>query len=294
MEYAEIGIIGGSGFYDMEGLENAHAVRLRTPFGAPSEKLMLGKLGGRSVAFLSRHGHGHRLSPSEVNYRANLFAMKMLKVERLISITAVGSLQEELKPGELVIPDQYVDQTFKREKTFFQDGIVAHVSFADPVCPELAPLAQRLAGGAGLVAHRGGTYCNMEGPQFSSRAESLANRRMGYSLIGMTQAVEAKLARELEMCFLPLAFVTDYDCWHHSEEPVTVEMVVTNLKKGVAAVRKLLPELVRHMPGERSERSACSCASALADAIITAPALIPEKTYKKLELVIGKYIRSRI
>lgn len=291
MEYAEIGIIGGSGFYDLEGLEEAHTVRLRTPFGAPSEKLMLGKVHGRAVAFLSRHGHGHRLNPSEVNYRANLFAMKMLKVERLISITAVGSLKEEFKPGEMVIPDQYVDQTFKREKTFFEEGIVAHVSFADPTCPELSPLAQRLAGEAGLACHHGGTYCNMEGPQFSSRAESLANRGMGHALIGMTQAVEAKLARELEMCFLPLAFVTDYDCWHQSEEPVTVEMVVANLKKGVAQIKKLLPLVIAALP---ERRDACSCASALAGAVITAPQLIPEKTYKKLEFIIGKYIPTRI
>lgn len=291
MEYAEIGIIGGSGFYDLEGLEGAHALRLRTPFGAPAEKLMLGKVHGRPVAFLSRHGHGHYLNPSEVNYRANLFAMKMLKVEQLISITAVGSLKEELKPGELVIPDQYVDQTFKREKTYFSDGIVAHVSFGDPTCPVLGPLAYRLARETGLPAHLGGTYCNMEGPQFSSRAESLANRQMGHALIGMTQAVEAKLARELEMCFLPLAFVTDYDCWHHSAEPVTVEMVVANLKKGVAHIKKLLPSLIAALP---ETRNACGCASSLATAIITAPALVPEKTYKKLELLIGKYIPSRI
>ncbi|MCU0276298.1 MAG: S-methyl-5'-thioadenosine phosphorylase [Acidobacteria bacterium] len=291
MEYAEVGIIGGSGFYDLEGLEGAHSVRLRTPFGAPSEKLMLGKIHGRSVAFLSRHGHGHRLSPSEVNYQANLYAMKMLKVEHLFSITAVGSLKEELKPGELVIPDQYVDQTFKREKTFFSDGIVAHVSFGDPTCPTLGRLAQRLASEAGLPVHRGGTYCNMEGPQFSSRAESLANRQLGHSLIGMTQAVEAKLARELEMCFLPLAFVTDYDCWHQSEESVTVEMVIANLKKGVALIKKLLPPIIAALP---PQRDGCACAGALAASIITAPAMIPEKTYKRLELIIGKYIPSRI
>ena len=291
MEYAEVGIIGGSGFYSLEGLEGAHALRLRTPFGAPSEKIMLGKLHGRSVAFLSRHGHGHRLNPSEVNYRANLFAMKLLKVEHLVSITAVGSLKEELKPGELVIPDQYVDQTFKREKTFFEEGVVAHVPMADPTCPTLGRLAFRLAGDAGLTAHLGGTYCNMEGPQFSSRAESLANRHLGHALIGMTQAVEAKLARELEMCFLPLAFVTDYDCWHQSEEPVTVEMVVANLNKGIALIKNLLPLLIKALP---EKRDACSCASALANSIITAPAMIPEKTYKKLELIIGKYITTRI
>jgi 5'-methylthioadenosine phosphorylase len=291
MEYAEIGIIGGSGFYDLEGLEEAHAVRLRTPFGAPSEKLMLGKLQGRSVAFLSRHGHGHYLNPSEVNYRANLFALKMLKVEYLFSITAVGSLKEELKPGELVIPDQYVDQTYKREKTFFENGLVAHVSMADPTCAALAQLAFRLAKEAGLAVHLGGTYCNMEGPQFSSRAESLANRNLGHSLIGMTQAVEAKLARELEMCFLPLAFVTDYDCWHQSEEPVTVEMVISNLKKGTTEIKKLLPLIIRELP---RDRASCPCAGALANAFITAAPMIPEKTYKKLELIIGKYIKSRI
>jgi 5'-methylthioadenosine phosphorylase len=291
MEYAEIGIIGGSGFYDLEGLEGAHSVRLKTPFGTPSEKLMLGKLHGRSVAFLSRHGHGHRLNPSEVNYRANLFALKMLGVEYLFSITAVGSLKEELRPGELVIPDQYVDQTFKREKTFFENGVVAHLPMADPTCPALGRLAFRLAKDAGLAAHLGGAYCNMEGPQFSSRAESLANRHMGHALIGMTQAVEAKLARELEMCFLPLAFVTDYDCWHQSEESVSVEMVIANLNKGVERIKKLLPLVVRELP---EKRDACPCASALATSIITAPQLIPEKTYKKLELIIGKYIQSRI
>jgi 5'-methylthioadenosine phosphorylase len=272
MEYAEVGIIGGSGFYDLEGLEGAHTVRLRTPFGAPSEKLMLGKLHGRSVAFLSRHGHGHHLSPSEVNYRANLFALKMLNVEYLVSITAVGSLKEELKPGELVIPDQYVDQTFKREKTFFENGVVAHVPMADPTCPTLGRIAFRLAPQASLTAHLGGTYCNMEGPQFSSRAESLANRQMGHALIGMT-------------------FVTDYDCWHKSEESVTVEMVIANLNNGVARIKKLLPLIVRELP---KKREACPCASALATSIITAPAMIPEKTYKKLELLIGKYIKSRI
>jgi 5'-methylthioadenosine phosphorylase len=291
MEYAEVGIIGGSGFYDLEGLEGAHTVRLRTPFGAPSEKLMLGKVGGRAVAFLSRHGHGHHLTPSEVNYRANLYAMKMLKVEHLFSITAVGSLKEEMRPGELVIPDQYVDQTYRREKTFFGDGIVAHVPFGDPTCPVLGRLALRLAREAGLPAHLGGTYCNMEGPQFSSRAESLANRQMGHALIGMTQAVEAKLARELEMCFLPLAFVTDYDCWHQSEESVTVEMVIANLKKGVALIKKLLPLVIAALP---PRRDGCACASALAASIITAPAVIPERTYKRLELIIGKYIPSRI
>ena len=231
------------------------------------------------------------LNPSEVNYRANLYAMKMLKVEYLFSITAVGSLQEELKPGELVIPDQYFDMTFKREKTFFENGVVAHVPLADPTCRSLGQLAFRLARESGLIAHLGGTYCNMEGPQFSSRAESLAYRQMGFSLIGMTQAVEAKLARELEMCFLPLALVTDYDCWHQSGESVTVEMVIANLNKAVAGVKKLLPLIIGAIP---EKRELCPCASALATSIITAPAMIPEKTYKKLEIIIGKYIKSRL
>jgi len=291
MEYAEIGIIGGSGFYDLDGMEEVHPVRLKTPFGQPTERIMLGKLHGRAVAFLSRHGHGHFLNPSEVNYRANLYAMKMLKVEYLFSITAVGSLREELKPGELVIPDQYFDMTFKREKTFFEKGVVAHVSLADPTCRSLGQLAFRLAKESGLTVHLGGTYCNMEGPQFSSRAESLAYRQLGFSLIGMTQAVEAKLARELEMCFLPLALVTDYDCWHQSGESVTVEMVIANLNKAVAGVKKLLPLIIAAIP---EMRPACPCASALAASIITAPPMIPEKTYKKLELIIGKYIKSRL
>ena len=291
MEYAEIGIIGGSGFYDMEGLAEAHAVRLKTPFGAPSEKLMLGKLQGRSVVFLSRHGHGHYLNPSEVNYRANLYAMKMLQVEYLFSVTAVGSLQEELKPGELVIPDQYFDMTFKREKTFFENGIVAHVSLADPTCRSLSQLAFRLAREADLPVHLGGTYCNMEGPQFSSRGESLAYRQLGFSLIGMTQAVEAKLARELEMCFLPLSLVTDYDCWHQSAATVSVEMVIANLNKGIAGVKKLLPLIIGAIP---EKRESCACSSALSTAIITAPPMIPEKAFKKLEIIIGKYITSRL
>jgi 5'-methylthioadenosine phosphorylase len=291
MEYAEIGIIGGSGFYDLDGMEGVHPVKLKTPFGQPTERIMLGKLRGRSVAFLSRHGHGHFLNPSEVNYRANLYAMKMLKVEYLFSITAVGSLKEELQPGELVIPDQYVDMTFKREKTYFENGIVAHVSMADPTCRSLGERAYNLARESGLAAHLGGTYCNMEGPQFSSRAESMAYRQLGYSLIGMTQAVEAKLARELEMCFLPLAMVTDFDCWHQCEASVSVEMVIANLNKAVAGVKKLLPLLIGAIP---EKREACPCASALATSILTAPPMIPEKTYKKLELVIGKYIKSRI
>jgi len=289
MEYAEIAIIGGSGFYEMEGLEDAHSVSLKTPFGQPSEKILLGRLAGKAVAFLSRHGIGHVKNPSEVNYRANLFALKMLKVERLISITAVGSLKEELKPTDLVIPDQYYDNTFRREKTFFEDGLVAHVSMADPVCPIMSAAAFELAKKNGITVHKGGTYFNMEGPQFSTKGESRVYRQLGFSIIGMTQAIEAKLARELEMCFLPLAFVTDYDCWH--EEPVTVEMVIRNLNKNTENAKKLVRDIVAH---SGQDRETCACSSSLAAALITAPQMIPESAYKRLEIIIGKYIKDRI
>ena len=291
MEGAEIGIIGGSGFYEMPGLEDPRYFKLNTPFGPPSEKVLIGRIHGRPVAFLSRHGIGHRFSPSEVNYRANLYAMKLLKVERLISVTAVGSLKEELKPADLVIPDQYVDKTYKREKTYFEGGIVAHVSMAQPTCSHLTGVAETLSRRLGITVHRGGIYCNMEGPQFSTLGESLTHRQLGYSLIGMTQAVEAKLARELEMCFLPLAFVTDYDCWHQEAEPVTVEMVVANLSKNTGNARNLIRELIVNIP---ADRRACTCGQALAQSIITSPSMIPEKTFKKLEMIIGKYIKDRI
>ncbi len=289
MEYAEIGIIGGSGFYEMDGLEQVHQVKLTTPFGAPSSPLVLGRLHNRPVAFLARHGLGPVLNPSEVIYRANLFAFKMLNVSRVVSITAVGSLKEEIKPTDLVIPDQYVDATWKREKTFFENGLVAHVSMADPVCPVLCAQAAELAGRIGVITHPGGIYYNMEGPQFSSRGESNTYRQLGYSVIGMTQAVEAKLARELEMCFLPLAFITDYDCWH--QEPVNVEMVVSYLQKNVGTAKEIVFELCRELP---PTRKGCSCGQSLAQAIISAPQLIPEKTYKQLDLIIGKYIKDRI
>lgn len=291
MEYADIGVIGGSGFYDMKDLRDAHYLRINTPFGPTSEKILLGKIGDRSIAFLSRHGIGHRLSPSEVNYRANLYAMKVLNVRHLISVTAVGSLKEELKPTDLVIPDQYVDLTYNREKTYFQNGIVAHVSMADPVCSSLCRLAFREAEKEGIHVHLGGVYVNMEGPQFSTRGESFMYRQMGYSVIGMTQAVEAKLARELELCFLPLSFVTDYDCWHETAEAVTVEMVIENLNKNT----EIADRLIRSLAGLiHEERDSCSCSRTLENAIITHPSMIPEKTFKKLEFIIGKYIKERV
>jgi 5'-methylthioadenosine phosphorylase len=290
MEQVEIGIIGGSGFYRMKNVKNSRTFPQDTPFGRPSDELMVGELNGRTVAFLSRHGRGHRLNPSEVNYRANLFAMKMLGVEKLISVTAVGSLKEELQPMHLVIPDQYFDNTFKREKTFFEEGIVAHVSMAEPTCLHLSKKAAAAAREIGIPLHLGGVYFNMEGPQFSSKAESNFYRNQGFSIIGMTQAVEAKLARELEMCFLPLAFVTDYDCWHEEEGPVNVEMVIEYLNKNVENAVRLIESLTRSVERERTH---CDCADSLKNALITSPGLYPQKTLKKLEPIIKKYLKKR-
>jgi len=290
METARIGIIGGSGFYSMDNLKNTHWLNLTTPFGIPSDRIMIGELLGQRVAFLSRHGQGHILNPSEVNYRANLFALKMLGVEILISITAVGSLKEDLPPTSLVIPDQYVDLTYRRDKTFFEDGVVAHVSMADPTCVLLSNLCYQIATELGLSVTLGGVYINMEGPQFSSRGESLVYRQLGFSVIGMTQAIEAKLARELEFCFIPLAFVTDYDCWHQEVEAVSVEMVINYLNKNIANAKKIIALFCEKVPAETT----CSCRNALQNAIITNPAMIPNKTFRKLELIIGKYIKNRI
>lgn len=286
MDRAEIGVIGGSGFYHMDAVKNTETVTMSTPFGNPSGDILIGEISGRRVAFLSRHGIGHTLNPSEVNYRANLFALKKLGVERLVSVTAVGSLREDLKPTHLVIPDQFVDNTHRREKTFFTSGIVAHVSMAEPTCPQMSGLAGRTAAGMGLNVHEGGVYFNMEGPQFSTVAESLLYRSFEFSVIGMTQAVECKLAKELEMCFLPLSFVTDYDCWHQDEAPVSVELVIDNLKKNAKNAEKLITDMVVATPPERTE---CLCASTLENAIITDRNNIPMSVYKKLEPILEKY-----
>jgi 5'-methylthioadenosine phosphorylase len=289
MDHAEIAVIGGSGFYKMKGVENSRYIELDTPFGKPSEKILLGAIKGKTIAFISRHGIGHRLIPSEVNYRANLFALKMLGVKTLLSVSAVGSLQEELKPMDLVIWDQFVDNTFKREKTYFGEGFAAHVSMADPTCPALCDAAFAAAKEIGIRAHQGGTLFNMEGPQFSTRAESNIYRQLGLSIIGMTQAVEAKLARELEFCFVPLSFVTDYDCWRKEEEAVTVDMVIEHLNKNVENAGKLITAIVETIDPKRTE---CHCAEAMRYAIISNPDILEEETYKKLELVIGKYIKK--
>lgn len=290
MEHVEIGIMGGSGFYHMKGIEESSYLDVDTPFGKPSEKILLGKIQGKSIAFLSRHGIGHRYSPSEVNYRANLYAMKTLGVQKLFSVSAVGSLKEELKPMDLVIWDQFFDNTFKRQKTYFEDGIVAHVSMAEPTCPCLTQFAYEHAKQIdGLDVHKGGALFNMEGPQFSSKAESNIYRQLGLSIIGMTQAIEAKLARELEMCFAPLSFVTDYDCWHEETENVSVDMVIQYLNKNTENAGKLVQKLVGGIDGVDP---GCSCGSSLQSALITSPVSIPADTYKKLELLIGKYIKQ--
>jgi 5'-methylthioadenosine phosphorylase len=287
-EQAGIGIIGGSGFYQMKGIEDSRYIELDTPFGKPSERILLGKIKGKSFAFISRHGIGHRLNPSEVNYRANLYALKLLGVTRLLSVAAVGSLKEEIKPMDLVLWDQYFDNTFKRAKTFFEEGVVAHVSMAEPTCPCLSKLVYEKAKAIGLNVHKGGTLFVMEGPQFSCKGESTTYRKLGFSLIGMTQVPECKLARELEMCYVPLAFVTDYDCWHEEEEAVTVDMIIDYLNKNVEHAG----QLVRDVIGEIDNTGfTCTCAHQLQYSIITSPDTIPAATYKKLEPLIGKYIK---
>ncbi|MSQ32927.1 MAG: S-methyl-5'-thioadenosine phosphorylase [Dehalococcoidia bacterium] len=283
---ARIGIIGGSGLYDLEGLTDVRQVRPHTPYGPPSDAIVLGELQGVAVAFLPRHGVGHRLSPSELPARANIFALKLLGVERLISVSAVGSLQERIRPLHLVLPDQLIDRTRGRPSTFFEGGIVAHVAFAEPFCAELRSLLHQGAQASGARSHLGGTMVVMEGPQFSTKAESHLYRSWGASVIGMTALPEAKLAREAEMCYATLACATDYDCWHESEEPVSVELVVQNLLSNVAVSQEVLRRAIPHLPASRT----CPCASALKNAIITAPAAIPVDVKRRLAPLIGKYL----
>jgi 5'-methylthioadenosine phosphorylase len=283
---ADIGIIGGSGLYDMEGLADVRQARVRTPFGNPSDALVVGTLDGVRVAFLSRHGRGHRLSPSDINYRANLYALKTLGVQRVISVSAVGSMKEALKPGHVVLPDQFIDHTKRRTGTFFDRGIVAHVAFADPVCGALGQALFKAATEAGAMVHQGGTYLCIEGPQFSTRAESFLYRQWGVDVIGMTNMPEAKLAREAELCYATMALVTDYDCWHDSEESVTVEMILSTLRNNVALAKRILRAVAPAAAGAR----ACPCATALQHAIVTAPQKVPSATRKRLRLLIGNYL----
>ena len=282
---AEIGIIGGSGLYSMPGFDATEEVRLETPFGDPSDPFVVGTLEGRRVAFLARHGRGHRISPSELNFRANMFGMKMLGVERILSLSAVGSLKQEHAPLDFVIPDQFVDRTRGRISTFFGNGVVAHIGFADPICPQLAEVAHGAAGASGIHSKRGGTYLCMEGPAFSTRAESHLYRSWGMDVIGMTNLQEAKLAREAEICYVTVAMVTDYDCWHEEHDAVTVDQIIAVLQKNAQNACTLVRRAVADMPVERT----CKCGSALKHAIITDPKAIPAETKQRLGLLIGKY-----
>jgi len=283
-----LGIIGGSGLYEMEGLTDVEYVAVQTPFGSPSDAFLTGILEGVRIIFLSRHGKGHRLLPSEINYRANIYGMKKLGVTRLISVSAVGSMREEIEPGHIVIPDQFIDRTnASRVNTFFGNGIVAHVQFADPVCRELSALIEEAARQSGARVHPGGTYLCMEGPAFSTRAESLLYRNFGVSVIGMTNIPEAKLAREAEICYGVIALATDYDCWHDSHDDVSVEAILEIIRKNVAMAQTIIRRVVSRIGGERN----CPCADALRYAIITDKAVIPERTVHDLDAIIGKYIQ---
>ena len=286
MAQAEIGIIGGSGLYSMPGLTEIHEVPVETPFGAPSDPYVLGTLEGKKVAFLARHGGGHRILPSELNFRANIYGFKQLGVERILSVSAVGSLKEEHKPGEFVVIDQFVDRTRHRVDTFFGDGVVAHVAFADPVCPQLSETMTVACKKAAVVGKRGGTYVCMEGPQFSTKAESNLYRSWGADVIGMTNLQEAKLAREAELCYVTVAMVTDYDCWHPHHDSVTVDQIVAVLVKNAENACNVVREAVAAMPKERS----CKCGSALAHAIITDRTKIPLAVRDRLKLILGKYL----
>jgi 5'-methylthioadenosine phosphorylase len=288
LQQAEIGIIGGSGLYAMPGLTQVREERVETPFGDPSDAFVLGELEGRKVVFLARHGRGHRLLPSELNFRANIYAMKKLGVERILSVSAVGSLKEEHKPTDFVIPDQFIDRTFARVSTFFGDGIVGHVGFGDPVCATVARAFAEACAAAGVVGKAGGTYVCMEGPQFSTRAESNLYRSWGADVIGMTNLQEAKLAREAEICYATMAMVTDYDCWREGHDDVTVEQIVAVLHQNAANAAQVVKAAVAAMPSDRS----CACASALKYAILTDRAAIPTATRQKLDLLIGKYLKG--
>jgi len=285
-EPIRIGIIGGSGLYAMPGLTDSREIRVKTPFGDPSDAFVTGTLEGRRVAFLARHGRGHRFTPSEINYRANICALKMIGVERILSVSAVGSLRDALPPLDFVIPDQFFDRTRLRVATFFGDGIVAHVGFDKPTCTILAAHVADACDTAGVTAHRSGTYVCMEGPQFSTLAESHTYRQLRFDVIGMTNLTEAKLAREAEICYATIAMVTDYDCWHPNHDAVTLDEIIQNLSRNTSNVQRVLREVVRELPEARN----CKCGSALAHAFLTDRAAISAATKKRLAPIIGKYI----
>ena len=289
MTQAEIGIIGGSGLYSMPGLTDVREVRQQTPFGEPSDAYVLGTLEARKVAFLARHGRGHRIMPTELNFRANIYGFKQLGAERILSLSAVGSLKEDHKPLDFVVPNQFFDRTRHRADTFFGDGIVAHVSFADPICPELAKIVEGACKKAAVSVKPGGTYLCMEGPQFSTKAESNIYRSWGMDVIGMTNLQEAKLAREAEICYVTVAMVTDYDCWHSQHDSVTVDQIVAVLLKNAENACAVVRETVAAMPRKQS----CKCSSALAHAIITERDRIPSATRRKLSLILDKYLEPK-
>jgi len=285
LRHAQIGIIGGSGLYSMSGFEAREEVDIDTPWGRPSDSYVVGELAGKPVAFLARHGRGHRIAPSELNFRANIYGMKSLGVERILSLSAVGSLKEEHRPLDFVLPDQFFDRTRGRVSTFFGDGLVAHISFADPICPQLSDVLHKSARTVGVNTKKGGTYLCMEGPAFSTKAESSVYRSWGMDVIGMTNLQEAKLAREAEICYVTVAMVTDYDCWHPAHDAVTVTDIIANLNQNAENACKVVAAAVAAMPAERT----CKCGAALAHAIITDRKLVPGATRKKLDLIIGKY-----
>lgn len=286
MKKAEIGIIGGSGLYAMPGLTDVHEEKLTTPFGDPSDAFVLGTLEGRKVAFLARHGRGHHLLPSELNFRANIYAMKMLGVERILSVSAVGSLKEEHKPTDFVMPDQFIDRTYARTSTFFGEGIVAHVAFGDPVCSTVSSAFKNACDANGVVGKSGGTYVCMEGPQFSTRAESNLYRSWGADVIGMTNLQEAKLAREAEICYATMAMVTDYDCWHEGHDDVTVDQIVAVMHQNSRNAEKVVRAAVAALPADKT----CACGDALKYAILTDKKTIPAETRQKLWLLLEKYL----
>jgi 5'-methylthioadenosine phosphorylase len=284
---AEIGVIGGSGLYEMEGLEDVRELSPKTPFGDPSDALVLGGLGGRRVAFLPRHGRGHRILPGELNYRANIYAMKQLGVQWIVSVSAVGSLKEALRPLEMAVPDQFFDRTTQRESSFFGRGLVAHVSMARPFCPRVSGVLEAACRDAGAVCHMGGTYLSIEGPQFSTRAESEVYRSWGMDVIGMTNIQEARLAREAEICYATLAMITDYDCWHPDHDSVTADQIIANLVKNAVMAKSVVRAAIKRLPAPRD----CECATALKHALVTAKELVPQAVLAELEPLVGKYMR---
>src|SRR5499425_984572 len=283
---ASLGVIGGSGLYSMSGLTDTREIRVKTPFGEPSDVVVSGTLEGKRVAFLARHGRGHRILPGEINYRANIYAMKLLGVERIISVSAVGSLKEDLRPGEFLVADQFVDRTKGRISTFFGNGLVAHVTFDKPTCGQASRVLADASDRCGVTVHRKGTYICMEGPQFSTLAEAHMHRKMDFDVIGMTNVTEAKLAREAELCYGTIAMITDYDCWHPDHESVTLAQIVATLQQNADNAQNVLREAIKSMPDHRE----CKCGSALAHALITDAKLIPQSTKKNLAAIVGKYI----